>query len=56
VGGVLEVRHSAVVRNHAAHGGGIFTNGGTVTLLDSAVSGNVVDNCEPTNSITGCTG
>jgi len=45
-----------VKSNSAAHGGGIFNNGGSVTLQDSAVTGNVVDNCEPTGSIAGCTG
>jgi hypothetical protein len=43
------------MHNHAAHGGGIFNNGGTVTLSSSQVTGNQVDNCEPTNSIAGCT-
>lgn len=55
-GGDLTVRHSQVRSNSAAHGGGIFNNGGTVTLSKSSVTGNVVDNCEPTNSIAGCTG
>jgi len=27
-----------------------------VTLQDSAVSGNVPDNCAPPGSVTGCTG
>jgi hypothetical protein len=55
-GGDLTLRHSQVTGNNAAHGGGIFNNGGTVTLSDTYVTGNVVDNCEPTNSIVGCTG
>jgi hypothetical protein len=55
-GGDLTVKHSQVKSNSAAHGGGIFNNGGSVTLQDSAVTGNVVDNCEPTGSIAGCTG
>jgi hypothetical protein len=53
-GGQLRVSHSLVFHNSAAHGGGIFNNAGTVTLSQSAVIGNVVDNCEPTNSIAGC--
>jgi hypothetical protein len=55
-GGDVSLTHSEVRQNSAAHGGGIFNNGGTVTLSDTNVSGNVVDNCEPTNSIAGCTG
>jgi hypothetical protein len=42
--------------NSAAHGGGIFNFRGTVTLSDTRVTGKVVDNCEPTNTIAGCTG
>jgi putative cofactor-binding repeat protein len=45
-----------VIGNSAPHGGGIFNNAGTVTLSNTAVTGNVVDNCEPLNSIAGCTG
>ena len=55
VGGQVTLKHSHVMHNHAAHGGGIFNNGGTVTLQSSLVTGNQVDNCEPTNSIAGCT-
>jgi hypothetical protein len=55
-GGQLTVRHSQIIGNSAAHGGGIFNNGGTVTLQSSLVTGNHVDNCEPTNTIAGCTG
>jgi hypothetical protein len=55
-GGDLTVTHSQVIGNTAAHGGGIFNNGGTVTLSDTNVTDNVVDNCEPTNTIAGCTG
>jgi hypothetical protein len=54
-GGALTVRHSQIIGNNAAHGGGIFNNGGAVNLKDSAVTANVVDNCEPTNTIAGCT-
>jgi hypothetical protein len=46
-GGQVTLRHSQVAGNNAAHGGGIFNNGGTVTLHASRVSGNQVDNCEP---------
>jgi hypothetical protein len=55
VGGALTMTHSEVRHNQAAHGGGIFNRGGTVTLSDTSVTDNLVDNCEPTNSIAGCT-
>lgn len=55
-GGDLTIRHSQVIGNTAAHGGGIFNNNGTVTLSNTSVTGNIVDNCEPTNTIAGCTG
>jgi hypothetical protein len=55
-GGVLTLRHSQVRFNSAPHGGGIFNNGGDVTLKDSLVTGNLVDNCEPTNTIGDCSG
>lgn len=54
-GGAVTLTHSKVRHNNAAHGGGIFNRGGTVTLSHSKVTDNVVDNCEPTNSIAGCT-
>ena len=54
-GGELSVSHSQIIGNAAAHGGGIFNNNGTVTLSHTNVSGNVVDNCEPTSTIAGCT-
>jgi predicted outer membrane repeat protein len=54
-GGELTLTKSEVRLNTAAHGGGIFNRGGTVTLSDTHVTDNVVDNCEPTNSIAGCT-
>ena len=54
-GGDLTLTYSAVTGNTAAHGGGIFNHGGTVALSNTSVSGNQVDNCEPTNSIAGCT-
>jgi hypothetical protein len=55
VGGSVTLTHSQVKHNTAVHGGGIFNNGGTVTLQKSQVTHNEVDNCEPTNSIAGCT-
>jgi hypothetical protein len=53
-GGDVTLKHSEVRHNTAAHGGGIFNNGGTVTLMQSKVTDNHVDNCEPTNTIAGC--
>jgi hypothetical protein len=55
-GGDLTLRHTQVMHNSAAHGGGIFNNGGSVTLSHTHVTHNHVDNCEPTNTIAGCTG
>jgi hypothetical protein len=55
VGGDVTLTHSEVRHNTAAHGGGIFNHGGTVTLTATKVTDNQVDNCEPTNSIAGCT-
>ena len=54
-GGELTLDHSQVTNNSAAHGGGVFNNGGTVTLSNTKITENVVDNCEPTNTIAGCT-
>ncbi|HEY5694813.1 MAG TPA: hypothetical protein VI300_02805 [Solirubrobacter sp.] len=54
-GGDVTLKHSQVKHNNAAHGGGIFNNNGSVTLSRSHVTGNHVDNCEPTNTIAGCT-
>ena len=54
-GGALTLNHSQVTGNTAAHGGGIFNNGGTVTLAATSVTGNTPDNCEPPG-IAGCTG
>jgi hypothetical protein len=56
VGGPVTLNHSQVSGNTAAHGGGIFNSGGTVTLASTSVSGNNPDNCEPTGTIAGCTG
>jgi hypothetical protein len=52
-GGDVTLTSSEVRHNSAAHGGGIFNRGGTVTLTDTKVTDNQVDNCEP--AITGCT-
>jgi hypothetical protein len=54
-GGDVTLKNSQVMHNTAAHGGGIFNNGGTVTLSSTHVTGNQIDNCEPTNTIAGCT-
>jgi hypothetical protein len=56
VGGSVTLNHSQVTGNTAAHGGGIFNSGGTVTLSHTPVTGNTPDNCEPPNSIAGCSG
>jgi hypothetical protein len=56
LGGQLTLNHSQVTGNTASHGGGIFNNGGTVTLSATSVTGNNPDNCEPPDSIPGCTG
>ena len=56
VGGPITLNHSQVSGNTAAHGGGIFNSGGTVTLASTFISGNNPDNCEPTGTIAGCTG
>lgn len=55
-GGDVTLKNSNVMHNDAAHGGGIFNSGGTVTLTHTRVTHNHVDNCEPTNSIAGCSG
>jgi hypothetical protein len=56
VGGPVTLNHSRVSGNTAAHGGGIFNFNGSVTLLDTTVTNNHPDNCEPPGSIAGCTG
>ena len=53
-GGALTLNHSTVTGNTATHGGGIFNNGGTVTLSKTSITANTPDNCEP--AIAGCTG
>jgi hypothetical protein len=54
-GGAVTLRNSQVMHNRAAHGGGIFNSSGAITLTHTRVTHNHVDNCEPTNSIAGCT-
>ena len=51
------VTDSLIVGNTATSGGGgIYSDDdGTVTLTNSSVMGNHPDNCEPLNSISGCT-
>lgn len=50
VGGTVSLWHTLVAGNFAGHGGGIFSNGGTVKLhAGSKVTANAVDNCEPTS-------
>ena len=56
IGGALTLNHSQVTGNTAAHGRGIFNNGGTVTLAATSVTGNHPDNCEPPGTIAACTG
>ena len=56
IGEPVTLNHSQVTGNTAAHGGGIFNFGGTVTLAKRSVTGNNPDNCEPPGSITGCVG
>jgi hypothetical protein len=53
-GGDVTLTQSEVRDNSAAHGGGIFNRGGTVTLSNTKVTDNQPDNCEPTNTIAGC--
>jgi predicted outer membrane repeat protein len=57
--GFLSASITQITGNRATHGGGgIYDDGNqaTVTLGDSTPAGNKPDNCEPLNSITGCTG
>ena len=55
-GGPVTLHNSQVTHNSATHGGGIFNFGGTVALSGTAVTANTPDNCEPPNSVAGCTG
>jgi predicted outer membrane repeat protein len=53
-----ELSGTAVRRNTAADGGGIWLSGGWAwaTLASSPVRGNKPDNCVPTGIVQGCTG
>jgi len=54
---VLAVNFSLLTRNTATEeGGGIYNDGGTVTLTHAVVAGNQIDNCFPAGSISGCQG
>ena len=49
--------NTIIADNSAADGGGIYDGAeATVTLTDSLPAGNQPGDCEPLNSITGCTG
>jgi parallel beta-helix repeat protein len=58
--GTTSLDRSVVALNQAVGssngGGGIFNSAGTVTLSRSMVTKNSPDNCQPLNSILGCTG
>jgi hypothetical protein len=57
--GSLDASRTQIIGNRAVGGGGgIYDDGAeaTVTLTGSLPAGNEPDNCEPLNSITGCTG
>jgi hypothetical protein len=56
--GSLGASRTQITGNRAAAGGGVYDDGtgATVTLTGSPPAGNEPDNCEPLNSITGCTG
>ena len=57
--GSLDASRTHIMGNQAVGGGGgIYDDGAeaTVTLTNSLLTGNRPDNCEPLNSITGCTG
>ena len=49
---------SLIITNWATDGGGGIYNydGGTVTLVGNLINMNAPDNCDPTGTITGCTG
>jgi hypothetical protein len=53
----LAVDSSNIVSNYAdTGGGGIYNDDESVTLSRTKVTGNVPDNCEPLNTIAGCSG
>ena len=53
----MAVSDSRISANTATSGGGGIYNDdtGTVTLTATSVTGNHPDNCEPLNTIAGCT-
>jgi predicted outer membrane repeat protein len=52
----LTVASSNIPSNDAEFGGGIYNDDETVTLSRTKVTGNELDNCEPLNTIAGCSG
>ena len=56
--GTADLGGSKVEHNQAGQGGGIFNAAGpgAVTLQATQVTGNRLDNCEPLETIAGCTG
>jgi predicted outer membrane repeat protein len=52
----LTVASSNILSNDAEFGGGIYNDDETVTLSRTKVTGNEPDNCEPLNTIAGCSG
>jgi Chlamydia polymorphic membrane protein (Chlamydia_PMP) repeat len=57
--GSLDASRTRIIGNRAVGGGGgIYDDGAgaTVSLTDSFPVGNKPDNCEPLNTIAGCTG
>ena len=56
--GEVAATGTSITYNTATGGGGLYNGPGTdtVTLTTSPVQHNKVDNCEPSGSITGCTG
>jgi predicted outer membrane repeat protein len=54
--GTVHVTDGQIVSNTATEGGGgIYNDDGYVTLTTTSVINNIPDNCEPVNTISGCT-
>jgi hypothetical protein len=53
-GCALHLTGCTVSDNTAGDGGGIYNDGGSVTLDDTDVSGNHPNNCAPAGSVAGC--